>query len=62
VNVPQTTVVSPSIDSIVTYVEQAPHGIDFSLYVTVIYLSCSRIDNKMENFTTKKYVKRSTDY
>jgi len=61
VNVQQTTVVSPSIDSIVTYVEQAPHGIDFSLYVTVIYLSNSSIDNKMENFTTKKCVKRSKE-
>jgi len=61
VNVPQITVGSSSIDFIVTYVRQASHGIDFSSYVTIIYLSSSSIDNKMENFTTKKYVKRSKE-
>jgi hypothetical protein len=62
VNAPETTVVSPSIDSIVTYVEQIFHGIDFSLCVTVIYLSSSSIDNKMHHFTNKiKYIKRSKE-
>jgi hypothetical protein len=48
VNVPQITVGSPSIDFIVAYVRQASHGIEFPLCVTVIYLSISCIDNKME--------------